>query len=329
MPEPTQQGKGGPGPAIFPTSTPWPSFGPPPVTAASITATVQSAPNAPSGPAEPDLVPVSTQTPTPEATSTQFAEESAINATPTPSPVPTATPLDRSGSFQPIMQYNYLVPDEWEAVVGSDVIVLEHLSGRARVTVRETLVDRSNLGSISEIANSLDPASFVDWTERSLSNIQVPGDETINLSYSGTKLEDPYLATVRWHLWGELLVEVTTEADAVLWASDSKLRNTALLVAASFAPQSNVPIALASEIENQLRARFGIRSSRIFSNTGSGLSPTELTCKQVFHDLLSEPVHVGSGVWQAFAIGDHGVQVWQILEPTFAIVPADHNTSIC
>ncbi|MDA1297277.1 MAG: hypothetical protein O3B04_04640 [Chloroflexi bacterium] len=248
---------------------------------------------------------------------------------PTPTAMPPLTPPDSSGTFVPAVAKNYVVPDEWHAVVGDDEIVIAHSSGAARITLREHRVDRSEILSLREIISLGEPDRFIDWSERSLLASRALSDLAHEFSYSGTKRGEPYVATVQWRLRGELLIEVVTEMAAARWSGDSKLRNTAALAAASFNPLPDAALASAVEIEGQLLVRFNQRRSGIFLSSDSRAGRTELTCREVLYDLLSPPVYVGSGVWLVFAVGDQGAQVWQIFEPSLSIVPSAHNTSGC
>ena len=260
-----------------------------------------------------------------------FTVTPRILPTPTTVPVPvfTVTLLDRSGTYAPVISYDYVVPDQWQAVIGDDEIVLEDPSGTARVTLRELQVDRSQVDSLSELILVDQPDDFVDWADRSLSDSRTINALAHEFSYAGTKYGEQYVATVRWQLRGELLIEVTTEATAAGWAGDSRLRNRTALAAASFTSFPDLPVASLFEIENQLMVRFGQRPSGIFQSQNGGSGTAELTCRDVFSDLLSTPLYSGSGTWQVFAVGDQGAQVWQIFEPSQSIVPAAHNTSAC
>lgn len=304
-------------PSARPTSTPWPQFGPPPVTEASITATVLAAP------VEPTPTPVPTATPGIAPTPSL----AVINGFGAPSE-PMPTELDSSGIFEPVLEYDHLVPDGWSEVVGSDAIVLVHPDGLARVWLRERSADRTVIDTAADLEGMLVPTQFTDWSGRSLSTSRTVNENLHSMEFAGTWLGRPSVATVDWHLWGDLLVEVITEADGVVWPVDSKLRNTASLVADSFAPADEALVA-AGEIEAIARARFGHHQSNIFVGSSQGLPPTQLSCRQVFLDLLSDPVYVGSGVWHLYAVTEQGAQVWEVFEPALRILPAPHNTSSC
>lgn len=314
-------GNGGQSAQAFPTSTPWPRFGPPPVTVNSITATVQAGPNAPDDPPSPVVTPTAVA-----ATGTQ-PPATSVPASPTPARTP--TPLDDSGTFAPVMPYQYSIPLDWVEVTGDDEIVLTHRTRQAQVTVRERSVDRALIESIVKLAQLEDPVAFVDWNERSLFDISLTGEHSLRFEYAGTKLDEPQIAVVDWYLWGELLIEVVTESEASAWALDTNLHNTAQLVAASFAPDESIPLVDAVAIENQLRVLFNQKPSNIFVDSANGAPQFELSCKQVLLDVLSEPVYVGSGEWQVFAVTQQGAQVWQVFEPTLNITAATHNTSNC
>ena len=318
--------------AAIPTSTPWPRFGPPVVTASEVTAIAQFSSPTPFASASIGGPSGSTgsSAPGPEPGA---GTPTTVIARPTPTVIATpafpVTPPDTSGTFVPAVSYDYLVPDEWQVVVGDDEILIEDLSGNATVTLREHRVDRSRIGSLRELVLTDQPEEFTDWTERSLSDSVSNGELTHLFSYSGTKYGEPYVAIVQWRLRGELLIEVTTEATAAGWAGDSRVRNAAALSAASFAPLPDVPLSSVVEIENQLMVKFAQMPSGVFQPSNSRNGRTELTCREVFHDLLSSPVYTGAGTWQVFAVGDQSAQVWQVFEPSLSILPADHNTSTC
>ncbi len=221
------------------------------------------------------------------------------------------------------------MPLDWDDIVGDDEIVLAHASGLARVTLRELLVDRAQVQSVIDLSNTRQPVEFVDWSERSLSDARVTDGRSIRQEYVGTRLGEQFMAVVDWYLLGELLVEVVTEVEANSWALDTNLRNTATLTAESFAPDGSVPLMTATEIDNQLNVRFSQNPSNIFMDATNGGPPIHLSCRQVLLDLLSEPVYVGDGEWQVFAVTEQGAQVWQVFEPGLSIHPAAHNTSSC
>lgn len=311
----------------IPTSTPWPQFGPPPVTAASITATVQSAPGEPSE--EPDRESNASPEESAGNGNTEINPEARTTVGTRTVPARTPSPLDTSGTFSPQLGYEYIVPDDWVEVIGDDEIVLEHVSGKARITLTEKPVNRATAGAITHLVVLQEPDEFVDWSERALSDQEITGVHQSQFEYSGTRLGVPYLAFVEWYLWGDLLIQVSIEAEANAWVSDSKLRNNALFAASSFMPDSESSFATQNLIEGQLRVRFNQRRSGILSGSPGDSLRSDLSCREVFHNLLSDPFYSGAGVWQAFAVSDQGVQVWHIYEPSFSIVPADHNTSTC
>lgn len=309
----------------FPTSTPWPQFGPPPVTADSITPTVQAAPDVSPTSTSVDGMPVSIS----GGGGLAAADDSPPVSTVTPVPVGPATPFDDSGTFEPVLQYSYSLPLEWNDLVGDDELVVWHSSRQVHISLRERSVDRNLYSSIEEIARSVEPLAFVDWSERSLSDFRLIDENSYRLEFAGTRLGEPVVAVVDWHLWGEILVEVVTEAEASIWAQDSNRRNTAMLISESMTPDSGMPALTSSEIENQLRVRFNDRASNVFSGPGDGTPGFEYSCRQVLLELLSDPIYVGDGEWQVFVVSGNGAQVWQIFEPDLTIIPAIHNTSAC
>lgn len=324
-PGPSESASGGQSTRVYPTSTPWPSFGPPPVTADSIAATVQAALSTATNPS------------TTEATPTAPAIPGALGAANdvpfigfgSPTSVRPATPIDDSATFKPVLPYSYSLSLDWEEIIGDDEIVLAHSSGSARITLRERTVSRSSAEPVTDILSRLVPVEFVDWNERSVSDSRVTGTNSYRREYAGTKQGEPHVAVVDWYLWGVLLVEVVTEAEANAWAADTNLRNTAMLLAASFATDGTTSLATSVEINNQLRVRFNDRVSGIFVDSANGAPRVQLSCRQVLLDLLSQPFYVGSGEWQVFALTNQGAQVWQIFEPTLNIVSAAHNTGSC
>lgn len=318
-------GDGGQAAQTFPTSTPWPRFGPPPVTADSITPTAQVPLSAPGDSSETEATPTVTTV----SAGTEDDDVELPVTSRSPSPGGTPTPLDNSGTFEPVLPVSYVLPLDWEDVIGDDEIVLVHRSDQTRITVRERHVDREFMESVIDLVRIDVPTEFVDWSERSLFDARVVGSNSVRLEYAGTKFNESYIAIVDWYLWGELLVEVVTEAEATAWALDTNLHNTALLLATSFTPDPVVQLANAAEIENQLRVRFNQRDSNIFVNSVGNAVRTQLSCREVLFDLLSGPVYVSSGEWQVFAVTEQGAQVWRVFEPTLNIVPADHNTSSC
>lgn len=124
-----------------------------------------------------------------------------------------------------------MVPDGWRMVVGDDELVVEQPESLARVTLREL----SGQARADAIASAM-PAEFADWTDRSLSDSYAPVVDRFQFSFTGTKNGRAYVAIVEWLSWGELVVEVTTEMPGAIWASDTRVRNAAILVAGSLSP---------------------------------------------------------------------------------------------
>ena len=236
---------------------------------------------------------------------------------------------DTSGTFIASLPYSYLVPPDWQQFVGDHEIVIQNESDSVRVTLNERRIDRFRYSSVYQLANVMEPVTFANWTERARSDFEGASDLSARIHYAGTRLGRPHVAVVDWYLWGDLLVEVVIEAEASVWSSDSKLRNTAQLTANSFSIDPDTAAVSKFTISNQLKARFTHKPSGIFSGSTGDPLRTELSCREVYHNLLSVPFYAGSGVWQAFALGDQGVHVWHIYEPQLSILEASHNTGVC
>ena len=248
-----------------------------------------------------------------------------------PAPLPDLrpTPLDTHWTFVTVLQYGYNVPGEWHEVVGDDEIVIRYASLDATITLREHQLELAEFKSLEQLGRFMEPSPFHDWSERILSEEFAIDDRAYYLSYSGIRLGEPGVATVKWVMWGDLLIEIAIEADSEAWSNDPSLRNTAALIAESFVPPRDLAQMTPGTVKRELEARFSDRPSGMYTSGYGVHRATELSCKQVFHDLLSDPVFIGTGLWQAYAVGETGAQVWHVVEPSLTIYPAVHNVSKC
>lgn len=198
-----------------------------------------------------------------------------------------------------------------------------------KVTLRELHVDRSNFVNFAGFTQAMRPEARQDWTAWSLSSSRaIDGGQRFEHVYNGTRNSRDHVGIVRWQLWGEILIEVAIEADSNVWATDSKQRTEAELISATLLSVDTDELSEVDALRQKLKSRFGFFRSGIHVINQHGLRQ-ELSCREVFLQLLTDPTYIGDGVWQTHAVGDQGAQVWMIYEPTGLIVPVSTNSSHC
>jgi hypothetical protein len=266
--------------------------------------------------------------PTPSATE-------APVPTPSPTPTPTATPKpvlfapSEPGGFTPVLGYEYTVPEGWTATTAASEISIVHSNGLLKVSLSELPLDRRDFASFSQVVQSIEPVTPPGWSEWTLSNSEpLNGGSVYQYTFNGVRSGRGYVSVVEWQLWGEVLVQARIEAEAETWASNSKLRNESLLIMSTFVPSETGALSEVDALRQLLKARFGFFRSGIYLVDQQGFRQ-ELSCRDVFLQLLTDPVYIGDGVWQVHAIGDRGAQVWLVYEPDGTIVPVSSNTSKC
>lgn len=250
-------------------------------------------------------------------------------ATPTvePTAVVVSAPAD---AYVPMLSYSYTLPDGWTQAVVDESILLSDSTGTINVTLTERTIDRWRFQAINVLGVTdfpERPKGWDTWFSSALGSIK--GGQAFEFQFTGTKDDVSYLNFVHWYLWGDVNVEVDAEISSFDWNSSSTARSQLQTVLDSFKPHVGGQIMELEEIMLLLEARLDNRPAGVYVRDEVIRGRVEITCRQVFEDLLSEPEYVGNGTWQATAYTLEGAETWWIYEPTGSIVSVDSNKSRC
>jgi hypothetical protein len=257
----------------------------------------------------------------------------APTAAPAPSATvePTAVIVSSPGdSYKTVLNHSYTVPAGWTKTVVGESIVLKNSAGTTKVTITERQIDRWRFPAINVLGVTSFPDRPVGWdTWYSASVGLIKGDQAYEYQFTGAKDNVSYLNFIQWYLWGDINVEVNSEITAFDWNSSSAARAELQSVLDSFKPHDGVAVMTVSEVLAVLEERLDNRPSGIYVRDEVIRGRVELTCRQVFEDLLNQPEYVGNGTWQTSAYTLDGVETWWVYEPSGTIVSVNSNRSKC
>ncbi len=259
-------------------------------------------------------------------------------ATPTPIPTPVATlfvppkvvaaaPGDQ---FQPILTHVYELPGQWSEVRTDSAVVFYDRTGRISVTISEQAVERWKYPNVYTLGAQTEPERPAEWDTWSIeSREQLWNELAQEFVFSGAKHGIDYLNIVRWFFWGEVLVQFTVEVPRSDWEERVSIHDMLQGVLASFAPHDGTELFDETDVLALLRLRMTDRSSGIYGRDEVARARIELSCDEIFTDLLEIPVYLGRGVWQAQASTLSSTDSWQVFEPSGAIGAKNTNESVC
>lgn len=306
------------------------------------------APTSASGPNVNAPRPMPTATRQPTATPVRFDP----NATPTPlwsSPprpfataTPTRVPLGTpyvpptivaaapGEQFNPQLNYSYTLSPGWSEVRTESSIILHDASGKIRVTITEKVTEPWKFPTAIALGIQSKPDQPANWDSWNLINQQsIRSGNAYEFQYTGMKDGVKHLNFIQWFMWGDIHVQVSAEVPEFDWDLSSSVRSSLSRVLESFEPHDGSRFFTESEVMTILAQRLDDRPSGIYARDEVVRARYEMTCRQIFTDLLSSPAHLGDGVWQASANTLQGTESWRVFEPSGSIIALDSNNSRC
>ena len=209
-------------------------------------------------------------------------------------------------------------------------VVLYDRSKKISVAVTEQMIERWKYPTVIALGVQKSPARPYGWTSWSLEsgNWSQLG-RTYEFMSVGIKHHLEYVNVTHWYLWGEVNVQVSAEIPSVDWEGQTSLYVELQKVLTSFAPHDDTTFLDKSDVLALMGTRLDERESGIYGRDEVLRARVELSCRQIFTDLLNLPVYRGEGVWQASASTLVGTEWWQIFEPSGTIQALISNQGVC
>ncbi len=269
------------------------------------------------------------------------------NATPTPLwtprplstvlPAPTATPFivptvtgAAEGQFQSLLNYQFNLPPGWSERLTDSSMVLSDPSGKISVTITEQPFERWRYQNIISygVANFPDrPSGWDVWSNTSAGAIKF--NTAWEYQFGGEKNGEQYLNFVHWYAWGDLQVQVSTEVPAFDWNFGPSVRTMVNTVTGSFKPHDETNMLTSEEVLAIMFERMDERPSNIYGRNDALRRRFEFTCRDIYNDMIIEPVYLGGGLWQISAPTSESVESWWVFEPAGSIMSVSSNISRC
>lgn len=198
------------------------------------------------------------------------------------------------------------------------------------MTITEGFEERRKYATVYILGFEKQPEQPDGWETWTLDSKQGYWKEpSQEFTFTGTKHEIEYVNIVRWYLWGEVHLEISIEIPLFAWEEEGSIYDQVQDLLASFQPHDGTTLVAVEEVLTVLSLRLDERDSGIYGRDEVIRARVELSCQDIFTDLLETPVYIGHGVWQAFANTLTGTESWQVFEPTGAIGAATTNSSSC
>ncbi len=262
----------------------------------------------------PRLVPTATSTPVP------------LN-TPVPVTIVSAAPEDQ---FQPSLNYQYELASGWSEARTESSIILHDRSGKITVTIDEIVTEPWQYPTAVAHGIQLEPARPEGWDSWvKLSESSIRADEAYEHQYTGVKNGIEYRNFIQWFMWGDIRVQVSAEIPTFDWDFSSTVRGSLQRVLESFETHDGARFFTESDVLTVLAQRLDDRPSGVYARDEVVRARYELTCRQIFTDLIQAPVHLGDGIWQASANTLQGIETWRVFEPGGSFISFDSNNSRC
>jgi hypothetical protein len=229
-----------------------------------------------------------------------------------------------------VLNYQYAMPSGWDESRTEDAIVITGHSGDVQVTISEEIIGRWQYPSVSYLASNKTPDMPDGWDSWALqSGSLIKSSTAFEFHYQGVKDGTSYQAFVQWYLWGDLRIQVVLEVPTNVWNTNEDLQLDIHQFLVGFAPHDGTTVMTEAEVLAVLSARLTDRPSGVFIRDEAARARVELSCRDIFEDLMSQPSYVGNGAWQTVANTLQGPEGWIVYEPTGLILPADSNNSRC
>lgn len=259
-------------------------------------------------------------------------------AVPTIAPTPTATipPVQPTVSaapvelFSSVLNYEYEVPSGWSETRTESSIVITDPSGKMKVTISETPVDRWRYQTVTALGAATfpeQPSGWNLWILKAVAAIKVA--TAYEFQFAGEKGVTPYLQFVHWYLWGDVHVEVAAEVPSFDWSTSAKVRSDVQLILDSFTPHDGANLLTSADVLAAIYERLDDRPSGIYGRNEELRMRYELTCRDIYNDMVMQPEYLGNGLWQVIAPTLQSVETWWVFEPGASIMTLNSNQSRC
>jgi hypothetical protein len=257
--------------------------------------------------------------------------------TATPTPAPTATPFipptvaaAPEDLFNPQLSYQYETPNGWSESKTESALVLWDTSGKISITITESPVDRWRYPSVVALRGSTLPELTSDWDSWAISSEAIiKSGRAYEFQITGMKSRVSYRQFTHWYVWGDVLVEVSAEVPEFDWNNSIVVRESVLAVLNSFSPHDTTNLFTTQDVLGLLNGHFDDRPSGIRARDEVIRTSYEMTCRQLYTDLIQIPEYLSFGLWQASAHTLTGTETWWVFEPNGSIMSVSSNLSKC
>lgn len=292
----------------------------------------------------PTMVPQSLATSTPVPTNPLATPTPLWTAVPSPTPIPTLVPTPTATvppvqptisaapveQFSSLLDHRYDVPAGWIETRTESSILITDPSGKITLTIAEKSVDRWRYQTVASLGSTQfpeRPAGWDLWVLNTVGLIKVVA--AYEFQFSGNKGGAPYLQFVHWYMWGDVHVSVSAEVPAFDWSTSSKVRSDVGLMLDSFTPHTGTNLLTEQDVLASLRDRLDDRASGINGRNEELQMGYEMSCRDIYNNLVMQPEYLGTGLWQVVAPTLQGVETWWVFEPGASIMPLNSNQSRC
>lgn len=260
---------------------------------------------------------VPTSTPIPAATSTAYIP-------------PTITPASPGTEFEASLNYQYELPSGWSEVRTQSQLVLVDRSGKIIVNISEQQVEPWRFPTAIALGVALLPSQPNGWDEWSpIVKRPVKSDIVYEFRYGGLKDSQEYLNIIHWYMWGDVRIQVSVEVPTFDWNESPDVQRTVQDLLDGFEPHDGSSLFTSNEVLALLAPRMDERPSTIYARDEIARARYELTCAQIYQDLLEAPEYFGVGLWQMSAQTLSGTEAWRVYEPFGSVGALDSNNSVC
>ncbi len=260
----------------------------------------------------------------------------AQTATPTPQPTTPAVVLPTVNAspddlFRSRLNYQYTLPSGWLQQRTESALVLYDASAKVSVTISEKPIERWRYQTVAAMGAATFPDRPNGWTVWSSQTVGlIKNGDAYEFQFTGTKNGQSYLQIVHWYFWGDVHVEVSLQVPRFDWDVNSNVRNQVQVVLDSFSPHDRTNLLTAQEVWDIMYERMDNRPSGVFARNEQARLRYELTCREIYEDLMQQPQYADGGVWQVVATTPFdGLQSWWVFEPSGTIMSLASNASGC
>lgn len=276
---------------------------------------------------DPNLTPTPLWGPAPKSTAVPTSVPTAIPTLFVP-PTVSGSPEDL---FDQTLNYQYLVPTGWSIHRTESSLVLTDRTGKITVTVTEVPVERWRYQAVITLGTSTSPDRPSQWsTWTPISTSLIKSGAAYEFQYIGVKSGASYRQFVHWYIWGDVRVQVSADVPEFDWASNAAIRTTFQSILTTFTPHDGTHLLTNQDVLDLMFERLDDRPSGIFVRNEALRARVEMSCRDIYNDLLNPPDYLGNGLWQMTATTAlHGTEAWWVFEPNGSIMNLNSNISRC